>query len=72
MKELNIKLTEAMNEYKLQYVLKTLSNKEILNCYRELIQSKNKIFNDELSLHITLPLTMEMVGRFVEQNEEKE
>ena len=41
MEELNLKLTEAMNEYKLQYVLKTLSNKEILNCYRELIQSKN-------------------------------
>jgi len=72
MEELNLKLTEAMNKFELQDVLKTLSNKEIINCHNEIIQSENKRFNDKLRLHIVLPLMSEMVVRFIKQNEEQE
>lgn len=72
MKELNIKLMEAMKQHKLLDELRTLSNKDIIKCYREINRGSNTTFNDELRYQIFLPLTSIMVTRFVQENEEKE
>ena len=72
MKELNIKLMEAMKEHKLLDELRSLSNKDIIKCYREINRGSNTTFNDELRYQIFLPLTSIMVTRFVQENEEKE
>ena len=72
MKELNIKLMEAMKQHKLLDELRTLSNKDIIKCYREINRGSNTTFNDELRYQIFLPLTSIMVTRFVQEIEEKE
>jgi len=72
MKELNIKVMEAIKQDKLLEKLKTLSNKDIIKCYREINKGGIIAFNDELRYQIFLPLTSIMVTRFLQENEEKE